>query len=58
MKTAEDIRQLNERIAQAGQFTDKLRHAITPVIVGQKHMLDRLLDPAFRHDGTRAGDQP
>lgn len=43
MKTAEDIRQLNERIAQAGLFTDKLRNAITPVIVGQKHMLDRLL---------------
>jgi len=26
LKTAEDIRQLNERISQAGQFTDKLRN--------------------------------
>jgi len=42
-KTAEDIRQLNERIGQAGQFTDKLRDEIGHVIVGQSHMLDRLL---------------
>src|SRR6187431_3531403 len=42
-KTAEDIRQLNERIGQAGQFTDKLREEIGHVIVGQTHMLDRLL---------------
>ncbi|MFI5132718.1 MAG: AAA family ATPase [Chitinophagales bacterium] len=43
LKTADDIRQLNERIAQAGQFTDKLRDEISHVIVGQQHMLDRLL---------------
>ncbi len=43
LKTAEDIRQLNERIAQAGQFTDKLREEIGHVIIGQSHMLDRLL---------------
>ncbi len=43
LKTAEDIRQLNERIGQAGQFTDKLREEISHVIVGQSHMLDRLL---------------
>jgi MoxR-like ATPase len=43
LKTAEDIRQLNERIAHAGQFTDKLREEIGHVIVGQNHMLDRLL---------------
>jgi MoxR-like ATPase len=43
LKTAEDIRQLNERIAQAGQFTDKLREEVGHVIVGQSHMLDRLL---------------
>lgn len=43
LKTAEDIRQLNEKIAQAGQFTDKLREEIGHVIVGQSHMLDRLL---------------
>ncbi len=43
LKTAEDIRLLNERISQAGQFTDKLREEISHVIVGQSHMLDRLL---------------
>lgn len=42
-KTAEDIRQLNERISHAGQFIDKLREEISQVIVGQSHMLDRLL---------------
>src|SRR3982751_5614077 len=42
-KTAEDIRQLNERISQAGQFTDKLRNEVGHVIIGQSHMLDRLL---------------
>ncbi|HQV54791.1 MAG: AAA family ATPase [Chitinophagaceae bacterium] len=43
LKTAEDIRLLNEKISQAGQFTDKLRKEIGHVIVGQSHMLDRLL---------------
>lgn len=43
LKTAEDIRQLNERISHAGQFTDKLREEISHVIIGQSHMLDRLL---------------
>src|SRR5678809_922680 len=43
LKTAEDIRQLNERISHAGQFTDKLREEIGHVIVGQAYMLDRLL---------------
>ena len=42
-KTAEDIRLLNERISHAGQFTDKLREEISHVIIGQSHMLDRLL---------------
>jgi len=42
-KTAEDIRQLNDRISHAGQFTDKLREEVGHVIVGQSHMLDRLL---------------
>src|SRR5688572_25546277 len=42
-KTAEDIRQLNERISHAGQFTDKLREEVSHVIIGQNHMLDRLL---------------
>jgi MoxR-like ATPase len=43
LKTADDIRQLNERISHAGQFVDKLREEIGQVIVGQYHMLDRLL---------------
>ncbi len=43
LKTAEDIRLLNERISHAGQFTDKLKDEINQVIVGQTHMLDRLL---------------
>ncbi|MBP7555565.1 MAG: MoxR family ATPase [Chitinophagaceae bacterium] len=43
LKTAEDIRQLNERISHAAQFTDKLREEVGHVIVGQSHMLDRLL---------------
>ena len=42
-KTADDIRQLNDRISRAGQFTDKLREEVSHVIVGQSHMLDRLL---------------
>ena len=43
LKTADEIRQLNEKISHAGQFTDKLRGAIGHIIVGQKAMLDRLL---------------
>src|SRR5436190_3251545 len=43
LKTAEDIRLLNERIGRAGQFTDKLKTEIGHVIIGQSHMLDRLL---------------
>ena len=43
VKTADDIRQLNERISHASQFVDKLREEISHVIVGQTHMLDRLL---------------
>ncbi|MGK2861831.1 MAG: AAA family ATPase [Chitinophagaceae bacterium] len=42
-KTAEDIRQLNERINHAGKFTDKLREEVSHIIIGQSHMLDRLL---------------
>ena len=42
-KTAEDIRQLTERISHAGQFTDKLKEEVSHIIVGQNHMLDRLL---------------
>ncbi|MBL0234451.1 MAG: AAA family ATPase [Chitinophagaceae bacterium] len=43
LKTADDIRQLNEKISYAGQFTDKLREEIGHVIIGQTYMLDRLL---------------
>lgn len=43
LKTTEDIRQLNEKIIQAGQFIDKLRSATSQVIIGQSQMLDRLL---------------
>jgi MoxR-like ATPase len=42
-KTEEDIKLLNERIEHAGKFTDTLREEISHVIVGQSHMLDRLL---------------
>jgi MoxR-like ATPase len=43
MKTAEDIRRLNEQISYASHFTDKLRDEVGTVIVGQHYMLDRLL---------------
>lgn len=43
IKTAEDIKQLNERIVTAGGFVDKLRNEVSHIIVGQSHMLDRLL---------------
>lgn len=43
LKTAEDIRQLNERVGYSGRFLDNLRNEIGKVIVGQSYMLDRLL---------------
>ena len=43
LKTADDIRQLNERIAHAGQFTDKIKEEVGHIIIGQHHMLDRLM---------------
>src|SRR5215212_2212318 len=42
-KTADDIRQLNDRITHAGKFIDALRAEVGHVIVGQSYMLDRLL---------------
>ena len=33
-------------------------HVVAEAIEDLSPMLDRLLDPAFRHDGVRAGDQP
>jgi len=41
--TAEDIRQLNEKIQYQGVFIDRLRDEIGRVIIGQHYMLDRLL---------------
>lgn len=43
VRTAEDIRQLNERISYTGKFIDTLRKEVSKVIVGQSYMLDRLL---------------
>ena len=43
LKTAEEIRQLNEKISYTGRFVDTLRTEVNKVIIGQSHMLDRLL---------------
>jgi MoxR-like ATPase len=43
IKTADDIRQLNERISYTGRFIDTLRNEVGKVIIGQSYMLDRLL---------------
>lgn len=43
MKSSDDIRKLNERIASTSVFVDKLRQEVSHVIIGQSHMLDRLL---------------
>ncbi len=43
LKTAEDIKILNEKIQYAGSFLDRLRAEVGKVIVGQQHMIDRLL---------------
>src|SRR6186713_2820027 len=43
VQTADDIRQLNERIQYSGAFIDRLRDEVGRVIVGQSAMLDRLL---------------
>jgi MoxR-like ATPase len=42
-KTAEEIRQLNERISYTGRFVETLRNEVGKIIVGQTFMLDRLL---------------
>jgi MoxR-like ATPase len=41
--TAEDIRQLNDRIQYQSVFVDRLRDEVGRVIVGQQMMMDRLL---------------
>ena len=41
--TADDIRQLNEKIQHQGIFIDRLRDEVGRIIIGQTGMLDRLL---------------
>lgn len=41
--TANDIKELNEKIQYQGMFIDKLREEVGKVIIGQHYMLDRLL---------------
>lgn len=43
LKTADEIRQLNDRIGYSGKFIDNLRSEVGKVIIGQTYMLDRLL---------------
>lgn len=43
IRTAEEIRQLNDKISYSGRFVDNLRNEVGKVIVGQSYMLDRLL---------------
>jgi MoxR-like ATPase len=42
-QTAEDIRQLNEKIQAAAGFIDKIENEIGRVIIGQQYMVSRLL---------------
>lgn len=46
-QTADDIKQLNEKIAHQSAFLDRLREEVGQVIIGQYHMLDRLLIGLF-----------
>lgn len=43
MQTSVDIRELNERIQQESSFVDLLNLEMGKVIIGQKHMTERLL---------------
>src|SRR5215218_6814725 len=43
IKTAEDIRQLNDKISYSGRFVDTLRNEVGKIIVGQHGMIERLL---------------
>lgn len=43
VQTAEDIRLLNEKINHSATFIDKIHDEIGKIIVGQSHMLERLL---------------
>ena len=43
LQTAEDIRLLNEKINHSASFIDKIHTEIGKIIVGQNHMVERLL---------------
>ncbi len=43
LQTAEDIQRLNEKIQEAGSFVDRLESEIGKIIIGQQHMVSRLL---------------
>lgn len=43
LQTAEDIRLLNEKIDHSAIFIDKIHDEIGKIIIGQHHMLERLL---------------
>ena len=43
LQTAEDIRLLNERISYSAGFIDKIHDELGKIIVGQNHMIERLL---------------
>lgn len=43
MQTGEEIRQLNEKIAYAAAFIDRIKIELSKVLVGQVNMTDRLL---------------
>ena len=43
MQTGEEIRQLNEKIQYHAIFVDRLRNELGKIIVGQQHMVERLL---------------
>ncbi len=43
LQTAEDIRLLNEKISYSAGFTDKIHNELDKIIVGQNHMIERLL---------------
>lgn len=43
LQTAEDIRLLNEKINHSASFIDKIHTEIGKIIIGQNHMVERLL---------------
>ncbi len=43
LQTAEDIRLLNEKISYSAGFIDKIHDELGKIIVGQSHMIERLL---------------